>query len=198
MKNEGHDVTDAVSVKETIDAPLGILKNRRSCVIEPEYNNMELGKAKIKDISRCHHFEFEENGIRAWEFQGIGNGTLLQQQDVNFISCLKVVKPFAETFDKRSMQQVNKNKNSKMKFWCSDSDCSAVFKSEEALSDHILKGSHIYLEKHGEGTKLSSMDRVKIAFPDKLLFGNKTKVSSNCQACYLRQQQRSATRKVHL
>ena len=58
------------------------------------------------------------------------------------------------------------------------SDCSAVFKSEEALSDHILKGSHIYLEKNGEGTKLSSMDRVKIVFADKLLFGSETKVSS--------------------
>ena len=41
-----------------------------------------------------------------------------------------------------------------------------------------MKGSHIYLEKHGEGTKLSSMDRVKTVFADKLLFGNKTKVSS--------------------
>ena len=76
------------------------------------------------------------------------------------------------------MQQVNKNRNSKLKFWCSDSDCSAVFKSEEALSDLILKGSHIYLEKHGEGTKLSSKDKVKIVFADKLLLGNKTKVSS--------------------
>ena len=103
---------------------------------------------------------------------------MLQQQDVNFISCSKVVKPFAETFDKHSMQQVNKNRNSNMKFWCSDSNWSAVFKSEEALSNHILKGSHIYLEKHGEGTKLSSMDIVKIVFTDKLLFGNKTKVSS--------------------
>ena len=65
-----------------------------------------------------------------------------------------------------------------MKFWCSDSDCSAVFKSAEAFSDRILKGSHIYLEKHGEGTKLSSIDRVKILFADKLLFGNETKVSS--------------------
>ena len=103
---------------------------------------------------------------------------MLQQQDVNFISCSKVVKPLGETFDKHSMQQANKNRNSKMKFWCLESDCSAVFKSEEALSDHFLKGSHIYLEKHGEGTKLSSMDRVKIVFADKLLFGNKTKVSS--------------------
>ena len=176
--NEGHDVTDAVSVKEGIDASPGILKNSKSCVIELDYNNLELGKAKTKDISRYHYFEFEENGIRAWEFQGIGNGKLLQQQDVNFISCSKVVKPFAETFDKRSRQQVNNNRNSKMKVWCSDSDCSAVYKSEEALSDHILKGSHIYLEKHGEGTKLSSTDRVKIVFADKLLFGNKTKVSS--------------------
>ena len=158
--NEGHDVTDAVSVKEAIDAPPGILKNSKSCVIELDYNNIKLGKAKIRDTMRYHYFEFEENGIRAWEFQGIGNGKLLQQQDVNFISCLEVVKPFAETFDKCSMQQVNKNRNSKMKVWCSDSDCSAVFESEEALSDHILKGSHIYLEKHGEGTKLSSIDRV--------------------------------------
>ena len=89
--NEGHDVTDAVSVIEAIDAPLAIPKNSKSCVIELDYNNMELGKAKIKDISRCHYFEFEENGIRAWEFQGIGNEKLLQQQDVNFISCSKVV-----------------------------------------------------------------------------------------------------------
>ena len=69
--NEGHDVTDAVSVKEAIDAPPGILKNSKSCVIELDYNNIELGKAKIKDISRYHYFEFEENGIRVWEFQGI-------------------------------------------------------------------------------------------------------------------------------
>ena len=72
-----------------------------------------------------------------------------------------------------------------MKFWCSDSDCSAVFKSEEAFSDRILKGSHICLEKHGEGTKLSSIDRVKIVFADKLLFGNETKFQANCQAYYL-------------
>ena len=63
--NEGHDVTDAVSVKEAIDAPPGILKNSKSCVIELDYNNVELRKAKIKDISRYCYFEFEENGIRA-------------------------------------------------------------------------------------------------------------------------------------
>ena len=46
--NEGHDVTDAVSVKEAIDAPPGILENSKSCVIELDYNNMELAKAKSK------------------------------------------------------------------------------------------------------------------------------------------------------
>ena len=63
--NEGHNVTDAVSIKEAIDAPLGILKNSKSSVVEQDYNNMDLGEAKIKDISRYHYFEFEENGIRA-------------------------------------------------------------------------------------------------------------------------------------
>ena len=44
--NEGHNVTDAVSVKEAIDAPPGILKNSKSCVIELDYNNMKPVKGK--------------------------------------------------------------------------------------------------------------------------------------------------------
>ena len=73
------------------------------------------------------------------------------------------------------MQQVNKNRNSKMKFGV---QAVTVQQFSSLKKPFILKGSHIYLEKHGEGTKLSSMDRVKIVFADKLLFGNKTKVSS--------------------
>ena len=53
------------------------------CVIELDYNNIELEKVKIKDVNRYHYFKVEETGIRAWEFQGIGHGKLLQLQDVN-------------------------------------------------------------------------------------------------------------------
>ena len=78
------------------------------------------------------------------------------------------------------MQQVfNKNQNSKTKYLCSNNDCSAVFKSEESLTEHILKGDRIYLEKHGEDTKLSSMYRVKFVFADKLLSGNEGKTSKH-------------------
>ena len=35
--NEGHDVTSATEVKEAVDAPPGILKNSKSCVIEIDY-----------------------------------------------------------------------------------------------------------------------------------------------------------------
>ena len=110
--NSGHDVIDAVNVKEAVDAPPGIVKNSKSCVIELDYNNIELEKVKIRDVSRYHYFKVEETGIRAWKLQGIGHGKLLQLQGVNFTSSLKVAEPFVETFPNHSMQQVfNKNQN---------------------------------------------------------------------------------------
>ena len=40
--------------------------------------------------------------------------------------------------------------------------------------EHVFKGHHLSLERHGEKTKLPSMGRVKIMFADKLLTGNES------------------------
>ena len=111
--NEGHDVTNAVNVKKAVDAPPGVLKNSKSCVIEIDYPNSRPDKIKIKDVSRYHYFQVEEMGIGAWEFEEIGPGKLLQLQDMNFNGSLKVVKSFSGNAEVRTLSQSTEQKTSK-------------------------------------------------------------------------------------
>ena len=60
--NKGHDVTNAAEVNEAVDAPPGVLKNSKLCVIGIDYKNSRLDKIKMKDVSRYHYFQFEEMG----------------------------------------------------------------------------------------------------------------------------------------
>ena len=161
-------------MKEVVDAPPGILKNTKSCVIEIDYSASRLDKVKMKDVSRHHYFQFEEMGIRAWEFEGIGTGKLMQMQEVNFGNSLEVVKPYLTDFHSQSTSQNNsQGKNTRKRFWCPQTDCSAFFKTDEALAEHLMKGNHLYLANHGTSNKIS-LDKVKVLFPDKLSTGNQS------------------------
>ena len=85
-------------MKEAVDAPPGILKNSKSCVIEIDYSASRLDKIKMKDVSQYHYFQFEEMGVRAWEFEGIGTGKLMQLQEVNFGNSLGSCKAIFNRF----------------------------------------------------------------------------------------------------
>ena len=61
----------------------------------------------MKDVSRYHYFQFEEMGVRASEFEGIGTGKLMQLQEVNFGNSLDVVKPYSTDFHSQSTSQNN-------------------------------------------------------------------------------------------
>ena len=57
--NEGHNVLNAIQIKEALDNSSGSLRNSRASVISVEASKGNLEKSKIPNISRYHYFKPE-------------------------------------------------------------------------------------------------------------------------------------------
>ena len=59
--NSGHDVLNAKNVRLALDQSIGTLANSKSSVLIVNHENGNIGKAKIKDVSRYHFFKIEKD-----------------------------------------------------------------------------------------------------------------------------------------
>ena len=86
-------------------------KNSKVSVVEVDYGINLLLSNKIPNISNFHSSEFNENGMRFWNYADIGEGKSFQYGDTEFQSGLKVVLDF-KCPDKFNTEEPNMS-------WCS-------------------------------------------------------------------------------
>ena len=142
--NEGHNVLNAIQIKEALDNSSGSLRNSKASIISVDASKGNLEKAKIPNISRYHYFKPESTGLRTWEFQGIGTGKHIPYQPLNFHPSYDVLVPFqdAESSKKSDTLMKTNSRKSTAKLFCHDRECIEVFSTEKELDAHLDLGKH--------------------------------------------------------
>ena len=141
--NSGNDVVNAKDVKLALDHSVGALCNSKSSVIEINQKTENMGAAKIKDISRYHFFEVEEEAdeiptFRAWEFHNVGSGKVISVQEVHFNADFATMRKFQKDFPRNEAFMSSRKKLKKNQIFCIDTDCTEKSVSEEELDQHLI------------------------------------------------------------
>ena len=142
------------------------LKNTKIAVIEIDKAKSSLSGVTILNICSYHSIKFSADCIKFWRYFDVGEGISVPHGNVNFVSGEIIKKSFQSrdenlvVFDKKPDRS---NRKIFSLVYCPENGCSESFESVALLEEDVLAGSH------KGSAEISSMDRVKQIFIDKMI-----------------------------
>lgn len=164
--NSGKDVISAEDIKSAILFHGGP-DNVKVSVAEIDKTECSLEQSKIPNIQSFHSIEFEDNGMRFWQYFDVGEGQFIPYSELTFHSGLKVISAFstAQLMVRKPTQASKKRKDREICdiLFCPISGCISTFESEMDLLQHLADEEHKFTES------TSGMDRVRQAYSELIL-----------------------------
>ena len=75
----------------------GSPENAKVFVVEMNKQNCEIQQSKIQNIQSFHSIQFEDDGMRFWQYFDVGIGQLVPYADISFHSGLEIVSLFSSS-----------------------------------------------------------------------------------------------------
>ena len=73
----------------------GIPENAKVFLVEINKQDCEIEQSKIQNIQSFHSIQFEEDGMRFWQYFDVGIGQLVPYADISFHSGPEIVSPLS-------------------------------------------------------------------------------------------------------
>ena len=156
FENEGNDILTAGCIYEALVKSK--MTNTKVSVASFQKNECEVDGDKIVNISNYHSIEFTREGMKLWQYYGIGSGNFqLFSKNWSFQSGVKVVTHFTRFTDniepttaEAKISELTKQRKCKQRndcqlcnlIFCTAAHCSATFVTFDELESHIIKGIH--------------------------------------------------------
>ena len=159
--NSGKDVISAEHIKNGILFYVGP-GNVKVSAVEIDKSECSLEQSKIPNIQSFHSVQFEDNGMKFWQYFNVRNGQFIPYSELTFHSGLEVTSAFSTTesvIEKpKQMSEKRKDREICNIQFCRISGCISTFESEMERLQHLVDEEH----KFNEST--SGMDRVRQAY----------------------------------
>ena len=163
--NAGKDIISADDLKRAV-LFRGSPENAKVSVVEINRQDCEIEQRKIQNIQSFHSIQFEEDGMRCWQYFDVGIGQLVPYADISFHSGLENVSPFSSS-ERRTKRLLQMSKRKDREFldikFCPVTGCISTFSSEIELLEHVANEEHKFVEA------ASGMDRVRPVYSELIL-----------------------------
>ena len=104
-------------------------------VVEMDKSECSLEQSKIPNIQSFHSVQFEDNGMKFWQYFNVGNGQFIPHSELTFHSGLEVISGFSttESVIEKPKQMSDKRKDREICNiqFCSISGCISTFEYEK-------------------------------------------------------------------
>ena len=157
----GNDVKTAENVYDALHYGTGV-KDSKACVLQIDSSKSALVGPKIKGINSYHSAVFYEGCMKLYRYYNIGCGVVVKySEEAQFEPSYEVKKSFHKT-STVSKKSKRRKTAAKSVLFCQESECNAIFETEEELDEHILIGKHDIVKA------TTSLDKVRSSFVHKM------------------------------
>ena len=162
--NSGKDVISGEDIKNAILFH-GVPGNVKVSVVEIDKSECSLEQSKIPNIQSFHSVQFEDYGMKFWQYLNVGNGQFIPYSELVFHSGLELISAFSTTESVIEKPKQMKRKDCEICNiqFCPISGCISTFESEMELLQHLADEEHKFNESN------SGMDRVRQAYSELIL-----------------------------
>ena len=164
--NSGKDVISAEDIKNAILFHGG-RGNVKVSVAEINKSECSLEQSKIANMQSFHSVQFENNGMKFWQYFNVGNGQFIPYSELTFHSGQEVISAFSTTESMIEKAKQMSKKTRDCEIWniqfCPISGCISTFESEIEHLQHLADEEHKFIES------TSGMDRVRQAYSELIL-----------------------------
>ena len=164
--NLGKDVISAEDIKNVILFHEGP-GNVKVFIVEIDKSECSLEQSKIPNIQSFHSVQFEDYGMKFWQYFNVGNGQFIPYSELTFHSGLEVKSAFAttESVIEKPKQMFKKRKDREICNiqFCPISGCISTLESEIELLQRLADEE----DKFNEST--SGMNRVRQTYSEVIL-----------------------------
>ena len=91
--NSGKDIISSEDIKNAILFHRGSWK--RQSVVEIDKSERSVEQSEIPNIQSFHSVQFEDNGMKFWQYFNVGNGQFIPYSELTFHSELEVISAFS-------------------------------------------------------------------------------------------------------
>lgn len=164
--DSGNDLITAEDIYKAMHYGYGV-KNAEVSVVEIDKMSTSIDGPKIKNISNFHSIEFNETSMTMWRYFNIGKGIKQPYNKLEVKLTIETLLPYSNT-ESSTVKRIESKKKKRsdrqlcsLRF-CPDSNCTCSFETDADLEEHILSGKHVF------PALLSSMDKVRSSFVEKM------------------------------